>query len=42
MTREQWRELAVDAMMGLAIAVLVILVVVFSSAAEPSFIYQAF
>lgn len=37
-----WRELALDIAIGLAIATLIVLIVVFSSAAEPSFIYQAF
>ncbi|MHB1340424.1 MAG: hypothetical protein ACYC77_02920 [Coriobacteriia bacterium] len=37
-----WRDLVLDVAIGLALAVLIVLIVVFSSAAEPSFIYQAF
>lgn len=42
MTRERWQVLLLDAALGLGIAFLVVLLVVFASHTEPTFIYQAF
>ena len=38
----RWRDLVIDAAVGLGLALLVVLIVAFASHAEPTFIYQAF
>ncbi|MFA5845235.1 MAG: hypothetical protein WC971_10450 [Coriobacteriia bacterium] len=42
MSRDRLARLAVDIVVGVAIAALVVLVVMFASSTAPTFIYQAF
>ncbi|MDO8915902.1 MAG: hypothetical protein Q7W16_07465 [Coriobacteriia bacterium] len=39
---ERWRRLAVDVAIGIALAALVLLVVLFAGQAAPSFVYEMF